>query len=167
MSFDSSFQVLSVAFNQQGDQIVSAGIDNDLKVWDTRKNGLSFKMKGHSDCPTGLRLSPDGNYVASNAMDNTVRIWDIRPFVTTQDRCINVFYGHSHNFEKNLLRVAWSPDGQLVSAGSADKFLYIWEVESAKIAYKLPGHTGSINDVDFHSNEPIGKFLKNYSIDLF
>ncbi len=37
--------------------------------------------------------------------------------------------GHSHNFEKNLLRVAWSPDGQLVSAGSADKMLYIWEVE--------------------------------------
>ena len=88
-------------------------------------------------------------------MDNTVRIWDVRNFVN-HDRCVNLlqgrqilpvnlehsvksvfnqfnFYkifnlGHSHNFEKNLLRVAWSPDGQLVSAGSADKMLYIWEV---------------------------------------
>ncbi len=67
--------------------------------------------------------------------------------------------GHSHNFEKNLLRVAWSPDSQLISAGSGDKFLYIWEFESSKIAYKLPGHTGSINDVDFHPNEPISNFI--------
>jgi Prp8 binding protein len=56
---------------------------------------------------------------------------------------------------KNLLRVAWSPDGLLVSAGSSDKFLYIWEAQTAKIAYKLPGHLGSVNDVDFHPNEPI------------
>lgn len=56
---------------------------------------------------------------------------------------------------KNLLRVAWSPDNQLITAGSSDKFLYIWESETGKIVYKLPGHTGSINDVDFHPSEPI------------
>jgi len=56
---------------------------------------------------------------------------------------------------KNLLRVAWSPDSLRISAGSADKFLYIWDAETTKISYKLPGHLGSINDVDFHPNEPI------------
>ena len=33
-----------------------------------------------------------------------------------------------HNFEKNLLRCAWSPDGSKVAAGSADKMVYIWQV---------------------------------------
>jgi Prp8 binding protein len=58
---------------------------------------------------------------------------------------------------KNLLRSAWSPDGRYLSAGSADKYLYIWDFEDGKIAYKLPGHLGSINDVAFHPAEPISK----------
>ncbi len=71
MSFESKVQVLAVSFNETADQIVSGGIDNDVKVWDTRKNGMIYQMKGHNDCVTGLRLSPDGSYVASNGMDNT------------------------------------------------------------------------------------------------
>ena len=33
--------------------------------------------------------------------------------------------------------------------------VYVWETASRKIVYKLPGHLGSVNDVDFHSIEPI------------
>lgn len=154
MSFDSKVQVLSIIFNETGDQIISGGIDNDLKVWDVRKNGVLYEMKGHTDSPTGLSLSQDGSYVASNSMDSTVRVWDIRPFAA-KERCVKVLQGHTHNFEKNLLRVAWSPDGSYISAGSADKYLYIWDNDSGKIVYKLPGHLGSVNDVAFHPNEPI------------
>ena len=84
-----------------------------------------------------MQLSPDGAYVLTNAMDNTLRIWvghnfiishkllkyflqDVRPFCTGE-RCVKVFTGHSHNFEKNLVHCAWSPDGALVAAGSSDK----------------------------------------------
>ena len=99
-NFDSKYQVLTVAFNESADQIISGGIDNSIKVWDVRKNDdVLYEMKGHNDCPTGLSLSPDGNYVASNAMDNTVRIWDIRPYAS-KERCCKVFQGHTHNFEK-------------------------------------------------------------------
>lgn len=174
MSFQSPYQVLACTFNESAEMIVSAGVDNVLKMWDMRKPSSSSSSKGgkgdmdtgeddkvavvtirgHTDTVTGLRLSPDGNYVASNSMDNTIRIWDIRPFVT-QDRCVNVLHGHSHNFEKNLLKVAWSPDGQLITAGSADKFVYVWDLASSKIEFKLPGHIGSVNDVDFHPDEPI------------
>ena len=58
---------------------------------------------------------------------------------------------------QNLLRCAWSPDGSKIAAGSADRFVYVWDTTSRRILYKLPGHTGSINDVDFHPNEPICK----------
>lgn len=154
MNFECSVQAVCVSFNDESDQIISGGIDDSLKVWDLRKSGLAFEMKGHKDTPTGLALSPCGSYVASNAMDNTVKVWDVRPYATS-DRCVKTLHGHSHNFEKNLLRVAWSPAGDLVSAGSADKFLYIWDFESGKINYKLPGHNGSINDVAFHPSEEI------------
>ncbi len=73
-----------------------------------------------------------------------------------------------HNSEnllslQNLLHCSWSPDGAMVSAGSADRFVYIWDTATRRILYKLPGHLGSVNDVDFHKQEPIGKNLIIYS----
>ena len=41
------------------------------QVWDLRKNDVLYKMSGHTDTVTGLRLSPDGSFILSNAMDNT------------------------------------------------------------------------------------------------
>ncbi|XP_063951184.1 U5 small nuclear ribonucleoprotein 40 kDa protein-like [Lytechinus pictus] len=153
-TFQSTYQVLAVSFNDTSDQIISGGIDNDIKVWDLRKNGLLYKMSGHSDSVTGLELSPDGSYIVSNSMDNTLRIWDVRPFASPE-RCVKIFQGHQHNFEKNLLRCSWSPDGSKVAAGSADRHVYVWDTTSRRILYKLPGHVGSVNQIDFHPHEPI------------
>jgi len=153
-TFQSMYQVTSVSFNDTAEQIFSGGIDNDVKVWDLRKNDVLYRMQGHADTVTGMRLSPDGSYLLSTAMDNTVRIWDVRPFAP-QERCVKLFQGSQHTFEKNLLRVAWSADGSRISAGSGDRFLYVWDTTSRRVLYKLPGHAGSINDVDFHPHEPI------------
>ncbi len=64
---------------------------------------------------------------------------------------------------QNLLKCAWSPDGSKVTAGSADRFVYIWDTTSRRILYKLPGHAGSVNEVDFHPTEPIGMIHTNCS----
>lgn len=153
-TMDNGYQVTAVCLNDTSEQIISGGIDNEIKIWDIRKNEVVNKLKGHTDTITGVSLSPCGSFVLSNSMDNTLRIWDIRPYAP-QERCIKILQGHSHNFEKNLLRCKWSKDGSLVSCGSADRFVYIWDVNSQKIVYKLPGHLGSVNDVDFHPKEPI------------
>lgn len=42
-----------------------------------------------------------------------------------------------------------------MTAGSADRHVYIWDVASRRILYKLPGHKGSVNEVVFHPKEPI------------
>lgn len=148
------YQVTAVCFNDTAEQVITGGIDNEIKVWDLRKKEVVLRLQGHTDTVTGLKLSPCGSYVLSNAMDNTLRVWDVRPFAPPE-RCVNQITGHQHNFEKNLLRCAWSPDGAKVSCGSADRFVYVWDTQSSKIAYKLPGHNGSVNDVDFHPKEPI------------
>ncbi|XP_066259709.1 U5 small nuclear ribonucleoprotein 40 kDa protein [Euwallacea similis] len=151
---NSLYQTTSVCFNDTAENVFSGGIDNDIKVWDIRKKEITYTMKGHTDTITGLALSADGSYLLSNSMDNTLRIWDVRPYAPAE-RCVKVFSGHQHNFEKNLLRCAWSPDGNKVSGGSADRFVYIWDTTSRRIIYKLPGHTGCVNSVAFHPNEPI------------
>ncbi|KAG2437583.1 hypothetical protein HYH02_011223 [Chlamydomonas schloesseri] len=155
----SEFPVCAVAFADAGDQVYSGGVDNVIKVWDLRRGGgadvdPAMLLKGHSDSVTGLRVSPDGSHLLSNAMDNTLREWDVRPYAPP-NRCTKVFTGHMHNFEKNLLRCDYAPDSSKVTCGSADRMVYIWDTSSRKLLYKLPGHTGSVNEVVFHPKEPI------------
>lgn len=178
-TFENDYQVTSVSFSDAGDMIYSAGLDNDIKVWDVRKNQLAYTMKGHMDTVSGMSLSPDGNNLLTNSMDNTgkknkiiiikgflylhthtskkkkkVRIWDVKPFAAA-DRCLKIFEGAPHGYEKNLSRPCWATDGSQIACGSADRSVVIWEVESRKILYKLPGHKGCVNDVDWHPKEPI------------
>ena len=60
-------------------------------------------------------------------------------------------------FARAVARVqcAWTPDGKHVGCGSADRNVYVWNVASRALKYRLPGHTGSVNDVDFHPSEPV------------
>lgn len=38
--------------------------------------------------------------------------------------------------------------------------MVVWDVGVRRIVYKLPGHKGVVNDVDWHPREPIGKKKK-------
>lgn len=153
-TFPDKFQITAVCFSDAADKIFTGGIDNDVKVWDIRRNEVTMTLQGHQDMITGMQLSPDGSYLLTNGMDNRLCIWDMRPYAP-QNRCVKIFEGHQHNFEKNLLKCSWSPDGSKVTAGSADRMVYIWDTTSRRILYKLPGHTGSVNETAFHPNEPI------------
>lgn len=65
-----NYQVTSVTFDDSAERIISAGIDNAVKIWDTRR-GLIDTLFGHQDTITGIALSPDGRHILSNSMDCT------------------------------------------------------------------------------------------------
>lgn len=153
-TFADQYQVLAVSFSTDGQHVFTGGIDNAVKAWDMRMGELAYTMEGHTDTVTGMELSPDGNHLLTNSMDNTLRMWDVRPFAP-DDRCVRTFTGHSHNYEKGLLRCAWSANGGRVSCGSADRMVYVWDSSSGRMTYKLPGHAGCVHDVAFHPTEPI------------
>ncbi|KAJ2961217.1 hypothetical protein NQZ79_g3531 [Umbelopsis isabellina] len=153
-TFQDDFQVTAACFSDAGDMVFTGGIDNVIKAWDLRKKAVAYTLSGHADTVTGIKLSPDGSYLLSNSMDNTTRMWDVKPFAPA-DRCVKTFEGAPHGYEKNLIRPCWSPDGNQIASGSSDRSVVIWEVSSRKILYKLPGHKGCVNDVDWHPKEPI------------
>jgi Prp8 binding protein len=91
-------------------------------------------------------------------MDNSLRVWDIKPYVAGGDeskRCSKIFTGVQHNFEKNLLRCAWNYNDSLISAGSADRMVYIWDVDTGHMVNRLGGHHGSVNETCFHPDRNI------------
>eukprot|EP00396_MALV-II-16_sp_LP-1_P000111 gene111-338_t len=157
-SFDHGYQILACTFDDTAEKIFAGSLDNTVRVWDcrTRKEEELYVLEGHNDSITGISLSPDGEKLVTNAMDKSVRIWDVRPFVGDEEnRCLNVLQGGQHNYEKNLLRCRWSADGKMIGAGSSDKNVYLWNSATGQLAYALPGHHGSVNDVCFHPKENI------------
>ncbi|KAJ1462447.1 WD40-repeat-containing domain protein [Pelagophyceae sp. CCMP2097] len=148
------YAVTSVAFSDDAQCVFSGGVDEVLSCWDLRKDEVLYTLQCHRNTVTGLALSPDGTMLLSNAMDAKLHCWDVRPYASG-DRLLKTFVGHQHDFHKNLLSCAWSPDNEKVTCGSSDQMVHIWDVATTEEVYHLPGHKGCVNDVHFHPSEPI------------
>ena len=153
---EQAYPALAVAVAGTDHQVFVSGIDPKIYCWDMRRSEHAvYSMKGHTDTVTSLALHPETTHVLSNSMDRTLRTWDIRPFVggKSKKRHTHTFTGHAHASERGLLKCAWSADGNLVSAGSSDHRVHIWDVLSQEELYDLPGHTACVNAVTFHPVE--------------
>jgi Prp8 binding protein len=140
-----SFPCTAIAYGADGNTVYVGGIDNGITVWDLRTRKKTMFIKGHEDTITGMALNPAGTHLLTNSMDGTMRTWDIRPFVgmTTGEgkkRHCKTFTGATHNAEKGLLNCSWNMDGTLVSGGSADRIVHIWDeltTEEVRFIYIL------------------------------
>ncbi|KAL8637424.1 MAG: hypothetical protein Q9228_005301 [Teloschistes exilis] len=163
---DTGFPITSVIIAEAGHELYTGGIDNDIKVWDLRKQSVVYTMAGHADTVTSLQQSPDTQTLLSYSHDGTARTWDIRPFAPA-DRQIKAYTGAPPGLEKNLVRASWNSKGDRIAAGSGDGTAVVWDAPSGKLLYKLPGHRGTVNDVRFApGDEPISKSLNSYMIRL-
>ncbi|KAJ8105228.1 hypothetical protein OPT61_g10305 [Boeremia exigua] len=149
------FPITAICLAEAGNELFTGGIDNDIKVWDLRKQAVTYTLLGHADTVTSLQLSPDNQTLLSNAHDSTVRTWDVRPFAPA-DRRLLTFDGAPTGPERNLLKASWDPAGEKIAAGSGDQSVAIWDARTGKLLNKLPGHRGAVNDVRFH---PLGEPL--------
>lgn len=138
------YPVTAIAMSEAGNELFSGGIDNDIKVWDIRRKQVVYSMFGHTDTISSLQISPDSQSLLSNSMDSTVRTWDIRPFAP-QDRHIRTFDGAPMGFEKNLIKASWDKDGKKIGAGAGDGTAVVWNSETGKLMFKLPGHKGTVS----------------------
>ncbi|KAH9947217.1 WD40 repeat-like protein [Amylocystis lapponica] len=155
--FELGCPVTSVCWSADGANIYAGALDNEIHVLDLRKNEQVYSLAGHTDTPTSLSLSPNGSYLLSPSFSSQTIIHDVRPFSPSPARIHRILMGAPAGFESTLLRGAWSKEdnGRRVAVGGADRTVCIWDVESGKVLYKLPGHKGTVTAVDFHPKEPI------------
>ncbi|XP_055921351.1 U5 small nuclear ribonucleoprotein 40 kDa protein-like [Eupeodes corollae] len=153
LTLENSCDVTATCFTNNGNFAISGGLDSDIKIWDLRTCEIVCRLRGHTGKVTGLSLSPCGSYLLSYAVDNTLRIWDIRPHVTFK-RCVGCFSAHQFS-PSALLRCTWSPDGTMISAGTSDRDVLVWDALTGETLHELPGHESTINDIKFHPKEPI------------
>lgn len=156
-TWDIGCPATAVCWGPDGNSVYIGALDNMIHVYDLRKGAEVSALGGHTDTPTSISLSPDGSYILSPSLSSQTLIHDIRPFSSSPTRIHRVLQGAPAGFENALLRGAWSrsDNGARVAVGGADRTVTVWDVESTKIQYKLPGHKGTVTCVDFHPKEPI------------
>lgn len=150
------FPVTSIALTETTTELFAGSIDNDIKVWDMRNKSMIYTLSGHIDTVTSLQISPDQQTLLSYGHDGTAKTWNIQAFAPA-DRQIKSYVGAHTGLEKNFVRARFNSKGDRIIAGSGDGTVVVWDVQSTKLSYKLPGHKGAVNDVDFAPNEPISK----------
>jgi WD40 repeat protein len=143
----------SVAFNPDGDKLVSGDERKNIKLWDLNTQELLMNFQGHTQAIKSITFSPDGKILASASEDKTIKLWDVE---TCQE--IYTLLGHTHTVKS----VAFSPDGQLLASGSWDKTIKIWDRNTGRELCTLIGHKLQVSAVAF---SPQGDILASASCD--
>jgi WD40 repeat protein len=114
--------VQTVAFNPDGAELASGGMDGTVRIWSPKRHLQLAILRGHKGAVDALAWSPDGAMLASGGGDHAIRLWDVK-----RRAPVGVLRGHTGA----LTLLAFAPDGRrLASAGSiyGDGTVRVWNV---------------------------------------
>jgi energy-coupling factor transporter ATP-binding protein EcfA2 len=109
--------VWAAAFSPDGRQVVSAGEDGTVRVWDLTSGAAPRVLTGHQGPVSSAAFSPDGRQVISAGRDGTMRVWDL-----TSDVDPLVLHGH----KGPVLSAVFNADGRLVVSAGEDGTVRVW-----------------------------------------
>lgn len=138
--------VNALALSSDGRQIVTAGCEGIIRIWDAASGGAITQLEGHTDQVNAVAWSPDERWIASVGRDQTLRLWNTS---TNKPRILE-------ERKQYLNCVAFSPDGTSLVAAGQGKRLIVWNVLRGEIiASSAPHH----NEVSCVAYGPDGKYL--------
>jgi len=115
-------------FDSSGTMVVTAHLDNSLKIWDVHNKKLIQEITNiHSSPVISTKVSPIGNEILSLSRDNTLKTIDIRTYktlLTFRDDDLRTF--------NNSQNACYSPDGKYAVCGSGNGTIYFFNIFNNK-----------------------------------
>ncbi len=149
-----SSEVWSVSVSPKGDFLISGGEDGSFKVWKIPSLELFKDVKFHILPIEYVRYSKSGNLFLVASADATVSVWKKGEY--------NGPYRLLKGQLGGVLTADFSPDERFVFSGGEDDTIYVYELKTAEVIYRLKEHYGDVMSVVV---SPDGSFLASGSRD--
>jgi len=149
-AFDSLFishisPVTAMVRDPNKELLISAGTDNQLKLYDLSKRSEVGLLMGTSNSKANsLTLSSDGSILVSAHDDNMLKIW--RMSESRQIKNIN-----EHNAP--VYNVLFSHDNSFFVSGGKDKILNVWNGDNYKLMKSVSLKEGELTSVSLSSDD--------------
>ncbi len=119
----SLFGARSIAFNNDGNRLLTASRDGFAAIWNSRTGEKLYSLEGHSDSILCATFSADGKRAATGGNDGAIIVWDAHSGKKLQ------------SLPATATAVAFSPDGvQLLSKGVS---AILWDLRTGKRIHEL------------------------------
>ncbi len=145
--------VRSLAYNPQGDRLVSAAATWDkaesqltsweVKLWESASGRWIRDFTGHTKAISAVAFSPDGQQLVTASYDHTTKIWDIE---TGEERL---------SLEAHVGPVwfaAFSPNGEWIATAEFDGKVILWDAKDGSQKQTLAKHEARVGHVTFSAD---------------
>ncbi|KAH0426796.1 WD repeat domain-containing protein [Colletotrichum camelliae] len=142
-----------ICTSRDGRVAASAGFAGELKVWVVDKDTSEWKL--HSEVTDknskagetwAIALSEDGKFLAGTTYDGRINVWDIGEEGTPKIREYETGSPGSGSFG---MSVDLSRDGKFTASGHQNGSVYLFNNDSGRLAYSLPGLAKPVRAVAF------------------
>lgn len=118
--------VFSIAFTQDGSELLSGGRDALLKTWlVSNQYAPDLALPAHTLHINHIAFNPSGTLFATVSMDKTIKLWQ-----TERMQLLKVIdKGRLDGHLSSVNRCVWISDTRLITA-SDDRTVMIWEIET-------------------------------------
>jgi len=147
--------IKGLTFTPDGKEIVSAGDDKVIRVWDWQAGKTVRTIRGQAEPGDegkiyAMALSPDRRWLAAGGWmkvpqesGHVIRLYDF-----TTGKLVALLKGHSNVVHA----LAFSPDSKRLVSGSSDLTAIVWDVGGQQPIHRLKGHTDNVYAVAFTSD---------------
>jgi WD40 repeat protein len=120
--------------NLDSGQLVSAGTDGTIAIWDVQSGRRLMTIGGHGRSVQAVAALSEAGLLVSGDDAGLIRLWD-----TATGACYRVLEGH----QSGVTSLAISPCGRRLVSASWDNTVRVWDLENARSECVLRRNPGS------------------------
>ncbi len=126
--------IWSASFAPDGATLAMGIDDGTVKVWFTDGKGIKTTINAHKSPIWRLAFDRTGQHLATASDDNTAKIWDTATWTVE----------HTLKHDTAVRTVAFAPNGRDVVTASRKGAVRVWNLDTGKERFEMPGHDGVI-----------------------